>query len=344
MRALAYECYGPPGVVQVAQVPRPMPKPDEILIRVHASAVNTSDWRIRAAAFPGITALPARLIFGLFRPRNKRLGSEFAGIVDAVGSEVTDFKPGQHVFGVSPKGGASADYLTISEKAAVSEIPEGLSFEEAAALPFGGLAALVFLERFASLRASQRILIVGASGGVGIYALQIAKALGAHVTGLSGPDSQTLVGDLGADKTLNYQTVELFKIDDRFDVIIDTVGVVPPHQARRLLRSDGLFLPLNVGVREILAAVLNPFFNRKTRLAVNPNTAADLHQLAEFVRDGRVRPVIDTIYPLSEAAAAHAHVETRHRKGAIVLSIFGGHTIKAAALPSFENKRLAART
>ncbi len=321
MKALIYQCYGPPDVVQVAEVPRPIPKPNEILIRVHASAVNTSDWRIRAAAFPGITALPARLIFGLIRPRNTRLGSEFAGVVKAVGSEVKNFVPGQRLFGITSKGGASAEYLALSETAAVAEIPDDLSFEEAAALPFGGLAALVFLEQFAALKANQRVLIVGASGGVGIYAVQIAKALGAHVTGLSGPESQALVRSLGADVTLNYKATKLSDIFDRFDVILDAVGVVAPRQVCKLLRRGGLFLPLNVGLRELVAALLNPFFDRKVRLAVNPNTARDLERLTRLVRDGKVQPVIDTVYPLLEASAAHAQVETRHRTGAIVLSI-----------------------
>ncbi|MEM9269440.1 MAG: NAD(P)-dependent alcohol dehydrogenase [Pseudomonadota bacterium] len=321
MQALTYERYGPPGNVRIAEVPKPATKPDEILIQVHASAVNTSDWRIRAAAFPGITALPARMIFGLFRPRNIRLGSEFAGVVEAVGRDVTRFEPGQRVFGISSTGGASAEYLALDETDAIAEMPEHLSFIEAAALPFGGLAALVFLRDFAALKAKQRVLIVGASGGVGIYAVQIAKSFGAHVTGLSGPDSQTLVSTLGADVTLNYKTVALSEIGDRFDVILDTVGVVSPSQARRLLRRSGLFLPLNIGLRESVASLLNAFFSTKTCLAVSPNTSEDLHQLGKLVRGGHVQPVIDTVYELTEASLAHAHVETRHRKGAIVLSV-----------------------
>ena len=340
MKALTYKRYGPPDIIRVEEVPRPTPTADEVLIRVHASAVNTSDWRVRAAAFPGITALPARLIFGLFRPRNTRLGSEFAGIVEAVGSDVKSVVPGQRVFGITSKGGASAEYLALSETAAVAEIPDDLSFEEAAALPFGGLAALVFLEKFAALKADQRILIVGASGGVGIYAVQIAKALGAHITGLSGPHSQALVRSLGADVTLNYKITKLSNIADRFDVILDAVGVIAPRQARKLLRRGGLFLPLNVGLRELVAAMLNPFCDRKIRLAVNPNTPKDLEHLAGLVRDGKVQPVIDIVYPLSEASTAHAHVETRHRKGTIVLSVADEGSARYRGFD--ENKRIGA--
>ena len=321
MKALIYEHYGPANVVRIQKVSRPTPKPNELLVRVHASSVNTSDWRIRAAAFPGITAIPARIIFGLFHPRNTRLGSEFAGVVEAVGAEVVAFSPGQQVFGITSAGGASAEYLVLPETWAVAETPSHLSFVEAAALPFGGLAALVFLEQFANLRANQRILIVGASGGVGIYALQIARTFGAHVTTLSGPDSQKLVRSLGAHEALNYETTKFSEIDLRFDVILDTIGTVSPRQARRLLCPGGLFLPLNIGLREVVAALLNPFFAQKIRLGVNPNTAKDLHQLAELVRDGSVQPVIDAVFPLTKAVSAHERVETRHRKGAIVLAL-----------------------
>ena len=321
MKALTYQRYGPPDVVQVADVPRPVPSTNEILIHVHASAVNTSDWRIRAAAFPGITALPARLMFGFCRPRNQRLGSEFAGVVAEVGPNVTNFVRGQRVFGITSNGGASAEYLTIFETSAVAEIPDTLSFSEAAALPFGGLAALVFLEQFAQLQPNHRLLIIGASGGVGSYAVQIGKALGAHVTGVSGSASQVFVRTLGADATVNYEATDLREIKDRFDIILDIVGGVSPRLSHRLLRPGGVFLPLNVGLREIAAAFLNPFRNRKIHLAVNPNRASDLKRLAALVRAGDVKPAIDSVYGMNDAAAAHAHAESRHRKGSLVLSI-----------------------
>ena len=321
VKALTYNRYGPPEVIQVSEVPRPEPKPYEVLVRVHASAVNTSDWRIRAAAFPGITALPARLIFGLCRPRNQRLGSEFAGVVETVGSQVSRFSPDQRVFGMTPKGSATAEYVAISESGAVAEIPEGLSFNEAAALPFGGLAALVFLEQFAALRADQHVLIVGASGGVGSYAVQIAKAGSAHVTGVSGPDNQDFVKGLGADHTVNYQATDLGSINGRFDLILDTVGVVSPRLSRHLLHPGGLFLPLNIGLREMGAALLNPLRSRKIRLGVNSNTANDLERLVELVRAGSLRPVIDSVFGMQAAAAAHYLVERRHRTGAVILEV-----------------------
>jgi len=321
MKALTYDHYGPPEVVHLTDVPCPEPQRDEILVRVQASAVNTSDWRIRAAAFPGITALPARLIFGVCRPRNQRLGSEFAGVIEAVGNDVKSFVPGQRVFGICSKGGATAEYITIDESAAIAEIPDGLSFVEAAALPFGGLAALIFLEQFALLRADHHVLIVGASGGVGAYAVQIAKAGGAHVTGVSGPDSQDFVKGLGADHTINYRATDLGEINGRFDIILDTVSVVSPRKSRHLLHPGGLFLPLNIGLREVGAALLNPIRGRKIRLGVNKNSAIDLERLLELVGAGSLRPVIDSVFGIHHAAAAHDLVERRHRKGAVILEV-----------------------
>ncbi|WP_424969750.1 NAD(P)-dependent alcohol dehydrogenase [Dinoroseobacter sp. S76] len=321
MKALTYARYGGPDVVQISDLPRPEAGAGELLIRVHASAVNTADWRLRAAAFPGIMAIPGRLMFGLTRPRNPQMGSEFAGVVEAVGDGVTRFAPGDRVFGMQPNGGASAEYIAVAEDSAVAPMPEGLSFDEAAALPFGGLCALVFLQDFANLEQGQHVLIIGASGGVGTYAVQIAKALGAEVTGVSGPDSQGFVTGLGADHVVNYRETRLADLPGGYDLVFDTVGVASPGQALGLLKPGGLFLPLNFGLREIGAALMNPLRDRKIRLEVNPDRAEDLTRLAALVAAGKLRPVIDTRFPLDEARAAHAKVETRHRQGSIILTM-----------------------
>ncbi|MEM9477008.1 MAG: NAD(P)-dependent alcohol dehydrogenase [Pseudomonadota bacterium] len=321
MKALTYSRYGPPEVVDIRDVPRPRTASGQVLVRVHASAVNTSDWRIRAAAFPGITALPGRVMFGLLRPRNPRLGSEYAGVVEEVGDGVTRFAVGDRVFGMTTGGGASAEYLAVPAQSAIARIPDGTSFEQAAALPFGGLAALVFLAQFANVQSGQRVLVVGATGGVGAYGVQIAKALGAHVSGVSGRDSQAFLKSLGADIAIDYTQTELSAIADRFDVILDTIGTMHPRVARSLLRPGGTFLPLNMGLREVAAGLQNPFRSRKVRLAVNPDTAEDLASLAGMVAEGKLVPVIDSVFPLEEARQAHAHVEKRHRRGAVILRV-----------------------
>ncbi|NNE88448.1 MAG: NAD(P)-dependent alcohol dehydrogenase [Silicimonas sp.] len=321
MKALTYSQYGGPEVVQITEVAPPTPGPDQILIRVHASAVNTGDWRIRAAAFPGIMAIPGRLMFGPLRPRNRRLGSEFAGVVEKVGASVSRFKEGDRVFGMMPMGGATAEYLAIGETSAVARMPASLSFENAAGMPFGGLCALVFLGEYAALKPGHRLLIVGASGGVGAFAVQVAKALGAHVTAVSGPESQDFAAGLGADETVDYKTTNIATLGQRFEVVFDTFGAVTPKMSRDLLVEGGLFLPLNFGLLEIGAALLNRFKSRKIRLAVNPDHMEDMERFAQMVEEGAVRPVVDNIYPMKEAAQAHRRVESRHKRGAVVLRI-----------------------
>lgn len=324
MKALTYERYGGPDVVRVTEVDRPTPGDGEVLVRVHASAVNTGDWRIRAAAFPGVLAIPGRLMFGLLHPRNPRLGAEFAGVVEDLGAGATRFDPGDRVFGMVTSGGASAEYLAMPENGAIARMPAALSFEEAAGIPFGGLCALVFLDEYAELKPGQKVLIAGASGGVGAFAVQIAKALGAHVTGVAGPESQDFVAQLGADETVDYRKTDLSSLGGGFDVVFDTFGSISPALARALLVEGGLFLPLNFGLPEIGAALLDRFRSRKIRLAVNADRMEDMERLAQLVEDGKLHPVVDSVYPLSEAARAHAHVESRHKKGSIVLRIVDG--------------------
>ncbi|MEO0916516.1 MAG: NAD(P)-dependent alcohol dehydrogenase, partial [Pseudomonadota bacterium] len=318
MKALIHQRYGGPEVLQIAEVDPPVHGAGEVLVRVVASGVNTGDWRIRAAAFPGVLAIPGRLMFGLFRPRNPRLGSEFAGVVESVDSSVSRFAEGDRVFGMVTSGGASAEYLAVPEKGAIAKMPASLSFEEAAGMPFGGLCALVFLGQYADLKPDQKVLIVGASGGVGAYAVQIAKALGAYVTAVTGPDGQELVVELGADETVNYRATDIATLGGRFDVVFDTFGAIAPKVSRGLLTEGGVFLPLNFGLREIGALLLNRFRDRKIHLAVNEDRLEDMVRLADLVDQGKLRPVLDTVFPLDEAAQAHALVESRHKRGAVV--------------------------
>lgn len=323
MKALTYKRYGGPEVVRITDVDRPTAGDSDILVRVHASAVNTGDWRIRAAAFPGIMAIPGRMMFGIIRPRKRRLGSEFAGVVESAGASAKRFKPGDRVFGMVTSGGATAEYLAIPETGAVAEMPASLSFEDAAGVPFGALCALVFLGEYAALKPGQKLLVAGASGGVGAYAVQIAKALGAHVTGIAGPDSQAFVADLGADDTIDYRKTDLSTLEGEFDVVFDTFGSISPKLSRHLLVEGGLFLPLNFGLREVFAALLNRFRTRKIRLAVNEDRMEDMVRVADLIEEGKLRAVIDKIYRIEDAAEAHARVESRHKRGAIVLKIAG---------------------
>ena len=321
MKAVTYSKYGRPDVLRIENLPVPVLKSGHVMVQVHASSVSTADWRLRAAAFPGIMQVPGRLMFGICAPRHPVLGMDFAGTVTQVAPDVTAFKPGDRVFGFAGKGG-HAEYLPIHETGAITRLPEGLSFAEGAALPFGGLSALVFLRDYAGLQAGQKVLVIGGSGGVGAYAVQIARAMGAHVTAVGSEENHPLLTSLGADQARDYRAGPyLFKGDD-FDVIFDTVGAATFDQAKMALAPTGVFVPLNFGLPEIMAALLTSRTNgQRVKIGVNEDRAADLQVLVNMWRTGGLRPVIDREYPMEDVVAAHTHVESRHRKGAVILTI-----------------------
>ncbi len=331
MKAVVYDRYGGPEVLRLDEVPTPVAGPGEVLVRVIASSVTTADWRLRASAFPGLLWLPGRLMTGIFRPRNRVLGMEFAGEVAAVGAGVSRFAPGDAVFGFSG-GGSNAEYLTIAETGSIAPLPEGLSPAEAAALPFGAVAALVFLRDFAGLTAGAHVLVNGASGGVGVYGVQIAKALGARVTAVASAENRDLLRALGADVALDYRTEDPLAVGRRYDVIFDTVGSLGFGAAREALQPDGLFLPLNFGGRALWQALVARLRGGpRIKLAVNGDSQADLEVLSQMVRAGSLRPVIDRRYPLERIGEAHAYVEARHRRGAVVIDVAGPSAAGAAA-------------
>lgn len=318
MKAATVHRYGPADVLQIEELPRPVPGRGEILLRVRAASVTTADWRLRAAAFPGGLALIGRLVAGLWRPRHLVPGSDVAGEVAALGTGVEGFEVGQRVVAVLGHGG-HAEYGLAKAEGAVAPIPEGMGFDEAAALPFGGLTALEFLRDVAKLRAGQKVLILGASGGVGAYAVQIAAALGADVTAVAGPRREAILRGLGAERVLDYRSDE---ITGRFDLIFDTVGAMSWPESRGLLDKQGLFLPLNFGLRE-LGHLLRSKLSGGPRMAlhVSGDSREGLESLLALWREGRLRPVIDSRFALDNIAEAHRLVETRHRAGAVVLEV-----------------------
>jgi NADPH:quinone reductase-like Zn-dependent oxidoreductase len=331
MKAMVNRTYGPAEVVQAEEVPTPVPAAGEILVKVEAAGVNTADWRLRAAAFPGIMAVPGRMMFGLLRPRNKVLGHEFAGRVVATGAGVTAYRTGDRVFGFA-QGGAHAEYLALPETGAVAHLPSTLSAAEGAALPFGGQTALAFLRDFAEVKPGQRVAVIGASGGVGVYAVQIARALGAEVTGVASGDNAALVSDLGAAHFIDYRTADITRGKARFDVILDTVGALGFAGARRILRPGGLFLPLNIGLREIGQALWPRWRGgRRIQLRVSGDSAEGLRALAGMVAKGTLRPVIQARLPLDRIVDAYRLVESRHRSGAVVVEMEAAQPRASAA-------------
>jgi NADPH:quinone reductase-like Zn-dependent oxidoreductase len=331
MKAAVYKQYGGPEVIRMADIAKPTPGKSEILVRIGAAGVTTADWRLRAAAFPGlISKVAGRLMFGVFRPRKRVLGSDFAGTVAEVGPGVTEFAEGDRVFGFH-FGGAHAEYAVVKADGAVLKTPEGLSDTEAAALPFGALSALEFLDRFAGVKAGQRVLIVGASGGVGAYAVQIAKALGAEVTGVASGRRADLVTGLGADHFVDYRETRAETLTGPYDVVFDTVGAMSYPDAAHMLAAGGRFVPLNFGLSDMGHARKARRNGHEVILKVNGDTKVALARLTGLVAEGKLRPVIDTVYPFAAIREAYAHVESRSRKGAVVLDLAPVRAMAAAA-------------
>lgn len=321
MQAALYRRYGPAENVAVEESPDPAPGDGEVLIEIHASTVTTADWRMRASAFPGVLWLPGRLMTGLFRPRRQILGGDISGRVTALGPGVTRFALGDEVYGFAGHG-AHAERLVMSETAAIAPKPTRISHGEAASVPFGGLAALVFLRDFAKLEAGRRALILGATGGVGVFAVQLARHFGAHVTATAGADKADLVRSLGADAVVDHHREDFADSGETFDVILDTVGASEFPHARRALSPSGVYVPLDIGLREIFWKLATMRGNgRRIEIGVSSDTAVDLAFLAGLLEDGSLRPVIDSTFPLDRIVEAHRRVESRRKTGGVVIDM-----------------------
>ncbi len=321
MKAAYHDRYGAADVLSIRDMPRPDLGDDQILVKVHASAVTTADWRLRASDFPAAFWLPGRLAFGLFRPKAKVLGANFSGVVAATGANVTGYAESQPVFG-SSGAGAHAEYLVIAQDAAVLPRPAGLSHEQAAAVPFGVLSALVFLRDMAQLKPGQKILIAGATGDVGVWAVQLARHMGAEVTALASEAKHELVRSLGAHHVIDYRRQDFTRGTQRYDVILDTVGVTRFRSARRALKPGGRWVPLEFALREVLLALwTGATGGRRVVIGISQDEPEDLRHIADLLAKGTIRPVIDGTYPLDQIAQAHRRVESRRKTGAVVLGI-----------------------
>lgn len=332
MQACIYEEYGSADVVRVGEVETPAVRADEVLVRVRATSVTTADWRFRASAFPRPFGLAGRLMLGLFRPRNPVLGMDFSGVVEAVGGNVTRFRVGDRVFGAtSPtRRGAHAEYVAMPESGAIIHKPPRLSHHEAAAIPFGANSALAFLRDFGLVRSGQRVLVVGASGGVGVWAVQLARHFGAEVTAVCSGRNAELVRALGAHHAVDYTSTAFTKSGDKYDLIFDTVGVTTFSDCRDALAENGTYLPLNSGLREIVQALLTSRAGKKVKYAVSANTREGLETIVALLEAGVLKPVVDRVYPMDQIADAHRHVEGRHKRGSVIVEV--GPSSKGSAL------------
>jgi NADPH:quinone reductase-like Zn-dependent oxidoreductase len=322
MRAILQDRYGPAEVLQLGRVERPVPKDDQVLVRVHAAGVDPGVWHLMTGL-----PYPIRLGYGLGKPKTRVRGQDVAGQVAAVGAKVTRFRPGDELFGTGD--GSFAEYACVREDRAAPK-PANLSFEQAAAVPISAQTALQGLRDAGKVRAGQRVLVIGAAGGVGSFAVQLAKAFGAEVTGVCSTTKTELVRSIGADEVIDYTREDFAATGRRWDLILDTAGNRPLSQLRRALAATGTLViiggegggrwlgGLDRGLRAVL---LSPFVRQRLRVPIARDRAADLEVLRELIEAGKVTPVIGRTYPLPEAPEAIRQLEQGHARGKFVVTV-----------------------
>jgi NADPH:quinone reductase-like Zn-dependent oxidoreductase len=324
MKAIVYTEYGPPEVLRLKEVEKPIPKEDEVLIKVYATAVTTSDANLRGFVFvpPGFRLL-TRLSLGLRKPKKTILGTELAGEIEAVGRDVKLFRKDDQVFGIDAiNRGAYAEYKCMPEEMGLAIKPANLTYEEAAAVPNGALTALTFLRDKGNIQSGQEVLINGASGMIGTYAVQIAKHFGAVVTGVCSTRNLELVKSLGADKVIDYTKEDFTKSGETYDAILDTVGNLTFSGCKSSLKQNGLYLPTPGGMLEIVQMLFTSIIGgKKVLIASGSERKEDLIFLKELVEAGKIKPVIDRTYPLEQIAEAHRYVDKGHKKGNLVITV-----------------------
>lgn len=330
MRAAINDQYGDPSVLRLGEMPTPTIGAKEVLVQVFASDVTQGDRRLRAADFPGLSAVFGRLMFGVWAPRNRVGGTSFAGRVIAVGAEVTRLKVGDDVFG-SVMRGAYAEYLAVSDEEPIAKMPANVSYAEAAALPYGGVTALVFLRDLAKVQPGERVLVVGGSGGIGRMAVQMAKHLGAHVTAVASRN-EDLVRSLGADAYIDYRKDDFTQSGEQWDVIFDTTEGNHFRSFRAALSSVGRYLSLYMTVRvlfEMATTALRGGPRAITGVALGD--AETLDEVCRLVEEGRLHAVVSERYPIEEITAAHASLEGSPPRGSIVVEIAAARRARSAA-------------
>jgi NADPH:quinone reductase-like Zn-dependent oxidoreductase len=325
MKAILHTKFGPPDELQLQEVEKPVPKDNEVLIKIHATSVTSSDCNVRNFTFvPTVFQLPARLFFfGVFKPRIKILGIDMAGEIEAVGKDVKRFKEGDEVFGTdSTRFGAYAEYACMGEDGVLAIKPANISYKEAAAVSLGAHTALFFLRDKGNIQGGQKILIYGASGGIGTFAVQLAKYFEAEVTGVCSTANVEMVKSLGADKVIDYTKEDFTKCGQAYDLIFDVVGKTSFSRCKELLKPKGIFLACQMGLAELVQILWTSITgSKKVKGGVAVERVEDLNFFKELIEAGKLKPVIDRCYQLEQTAEAFGYVEQGHKKGNVVITV-----------------------
>jgi NADPH:quinone reductase-like Zn-dependent oxidoreductase len=325
MRAVFCTAYGAPDVLQLRDVPKPVPKDNEVLVRIRATTVCATDCELRRLDFPSWVWVPMRLWTGISRPRQPVFGHEFAGDVEAVGKDVTAFGPGDKVFSATPLSlGAYAEYICVRENpdgGAIATMPANLSYEEAAAVPYGGGEAAEFLRK-ADVQSGQRVLINGAGGSFGTFAVQLAKHVGAHVTAVDSGSKLEMLRSIGADHVIDYAQEDFTDGTETYDLIFDVVRGTPSGRMAGRLTENGCLIIANPGFRQVTGALWAARgTTKRVVFGASSGTNEDLARLRDLIEAGELRPVVDRCFPLEQMAEAHRYAETGQKLGNIVITV-----------------------
>ncbi len=327
MKAIVWTKYGSPDVLQLKEVEKPTPKDNEVLIRIHATTVTAGDCELRGLDLPIYMSFVMRLWRGLIKPRGTTiLGTELAGAIEAVGKDVKLFNEGDQVFGSAGAGfGANAEYICLPEEPGEMEggveiKPANMTYEEAATVPFGGRDALHFLRK-GNIQSGQKILINGAGGSIGTFAVQLAKYFGAEVTAVDSMGKLDMLRSIGADQVIDYTQEDFTKNGEIYDVIFDVVGTISFSRTEKSIKQNGTYLLANPRVPQMVGGLLTSRSGKKVVMQTAAGTTEDLVFLRELVEAGKIKSVIDRRYPLEQIAEAHRYVETGHKKGNVVITV-----------------------
>jgi NADPH:quinone reductase-like Zn-dependent oxidoreductase len=318
MKAAIIKKFGPPDVLVLEEIEKPSIQDNQVLVKVHATSVNAMDYRTRSADVP---LWPfGRLMVGLKPSEKEILGNEVAGEIVEVGRDVTKFKKGDKIFGCVNR--SYAEYVVCTENATITTMPPDMSYEEGASIGFGGITSVHFLRTLANIQKGQRVLINGASGGVGVFAVQIAKYFGAEVTGVCSTKNIELVKELGAERVIDRTKVDFTKEDEVYDIVFDAVGKSSFSKCKKLLREDGVYLSTVPSYRLLLQMLWTSKIGKKKAIFAIASGPENLHFLKQLIESNELRVVIDRTYPFEQIAEAHAYADKGHKVGSVAISVY----------------------